>query len=129
MSWEVKSTGNMTLSILDDDFQVLKVDMLHAGTMKAGTNGDILARTENDLKVIAGFADNQYGCTEVKLPHPEEGISPLPWSLKYDEEKRRMVVMSGKRVIADRKFPPSTSFQRINAIIGIIEKGLSIINK
>lgn len=129
MSWEPKYTGHMTLSILDDGFQVLKVDMLGAGTMKFGTNGDILARTENDLKVIAEFSNNKYGCTEVKLPHPEEGISPLPWSLKYDEEKRRMAVMSGKRVIADRKFPPSTPFQRINAIIGIIKKGLSIINK
>ena len=41
--WRMEVTGDMTLSILDEDsLQILKVDMLSSGTMKAGTDGDRL---------------------------------------------------------------------------------------
>lgn len=125
MSWVAKATGDMTLSVLDEDeFQVVKVDMLGAGTMKAGTNGAILCRTMNDLTIIAGFSDGKYSFKADDLPYPDDGISPLPWSLHYDEEKRNISIKSGKRTIANKKYSKTVPNEKIEIIKQIFELGL-----
>ena len=98
MGWIAEPTGDMTLSILDEDgFQILKVDMLGAGTVKAGTNGDILVRTLNDLNVIARFSINDYDISDANLKYPGGGLSPLPWNVQYNSEIRSLSVKSGKK--------------------------------
>jgi hypothetical protein len=69
----------MTLSMLDDKgFKVLGIDMLSKGTMRAGTNGALLARALNDLTLLASFAsDVETKTTSVTIEGTE--ISPLPW--------------------------------------------------
>lgn len=129
MKWTAKPTGHMTLSIVDeDDFQVLKVDMLSAGTMKAGTEGDTLIRTLNDLQVIANFSQGNYDISDNNLKYPGGGISTLPWSVHYDSQKRRIAVKSVKNRIADRSFPKSISEETIAEIYACIANGIQIIN-
>lgn len=130
MSWIAKATGDMTLSILDDDgFQILKVDMLSAGTMKAGTDGDLLVRALNDLQVIAHFSENDFDISDENLMFPGcNGISQLPWTVIYDESKRKLVVKSGKRTIADRIFPRSMPEKHLLEIVDCITDGVSKIN-
>lgn len=42
-NWISKPTGNMTLSVLSQQgLQILKIDMLSANTLAAGTGGNIL---------------------------------------------------------------------------------------
>lgn len=81
-SWTSKPTGDMTLSVLDEKGrQILKVDMLKYGVMRAGTNGDLLARTLNDLALIAALPDalaTRQIDLDAILPHPDAGISPMP---------------------------------------------------
>lgn len=129
MSWVAKPTGDMTLSILDEEgFQILKVDMLSAGTMKAGTEGDILARTLNDLQIIAHFSEKDFDISDDNLMFPGGEISQLPWTVIYDQNKRKLVVKSGKKTICDRIFPKSISEKQIYDIIDIISNGVSTIN-
>lgn len=98
MKWIAKATGDMTLSILDqEDKQVLKVDRLRENTLKAGNNGDILCRIMNDLQVIANFQFEKYEIDDETLLYPDKGLSPFPWSLLYDEKKRRITVKSLKK--------------------------------
>lgn len=59
-SWSARPSGNMTLEVYDEtiiDKQILKIDMLKANTMKAGSNGDILCRSLNNLNIITLFPD------------------------------------------------------------------------
>ena len=110
MRWTAKITGDMTLSILDENgFKVLGVDMLRANTMRAGDGGDLLVRTLNDLTLLAQAADA--ACRECpKLRDPSAGLSPTPWSVLVQEPKRQVQVRdaSGRR-IADRGFSKSMS--------------------
>ncbi len=110
MAWTAKITGDMTLSILDENgFKVLGVDMLKANTMRAGDGGDLLVRTLNDLTLLAQAADA--GCRECpKLRDPSAGRSPTPWSVLVQEPKRQVQIRdaSGRR-IADRGFSKSVS--------------------
>ena len=110
MAWTAKITGDMTLSILDEHgVKVLGVDMLKAKTMRAGDGGDLLARTLNDLTLLAQAADAAGGeC--LKLRDPSAGLSPTPWSVVVQEPKRQVQVRDARgRGIADRGFPKSMS--------------------
>ena len=128
MNWEAKATGDMTLSFMDGDFQILKVDMLGAGTLKACTDGAILIRTLNDLHIIANFSQGNYDISDDSLEYPGGGISPLPWSISYDEKKRRLTMKSRNKKIADRTFPDNISNSLISEIVQCISNGLSVIN-
>ena len=56
MAWMAKITGDMTLSVLDAaGFKVLGVEMLRMNTMRADDGGQLLARTLNDLHLLAGI--------------------------------------------------------------------------
>ena len=129
MNWMAKVTGDMTLSIMDEnDFQVLKVDMLRARTMEAGTDGDLLIRTLNDLQVIANFSQGDYDISDDHLKYPGGGISALPWAVHYDSQKRRIAVKSINNKIADRSYPKSVSEGTITEIYTCISNGIQIIN-
>jgi len=106
--WTAKITGDMTLSILDENgFKVLGVDMLRMNTMQAGDGGALLARTLNDLMLLAQAADAA-NADELELWDASAGLSPTPWSIFVQDRKRQVQVRdaSGRR-IAERAFPKS----------------------
>jgi len=128
MKWTAKPTGDMTLSILDEDgFQVLKVDMLSQGTMQAGLEGRRLMMTMNDLTIIAGFSEGKDIIGLEELPYEDEGYSPKPWSVTYDE-RRRTIKVSSIRKICDRKYPTTTPIEKIQEIYSIIRDGIERFN-
>lgn len=124
--WTAKATGDMTLSLLDEDgTQILAIDMLSYNTMKAGTEGSLLTRALNDLNIIANFAKQDYDLDDDNLMFPGDGYSPLPWSLTYDEAKRKIVIRNGKnKKIAEKTYPKSVSDTRIIQYKNIIEDGI-----
>ncbi len=129
MMWNVKITGDMTLSIVDEDEkQILKVDMLGANIMKAGTDGELLCRTINDLTVIANMSREIYSIDADDLPYPDEGLSPFPWKVVYDEKKSSITVRSAKKVIANRQYPASFAIETILEIFECLTKGIDILN-
>ena len=110
MPWTAKITGDMTLSILDENgFKVLGVDMLRMNTMQAGDGGARLARTLNDLTLLAQAADAAY-LDEVAIWDDSAGLSPTPWSVVVQDRKRQVQVRdaSGRR-IAERSYPKSVT--------------------
>ena len=110
MRWIAKITGDMTLSLLDENgLKVLGVDMLKMKTMEAGDDGALLARTLNDLKLLAQAADAE-DADQLELWDASAGLSPTPWSVLVQEPKRQVQVRdaSGRR-IADRGFSKSMS--------------------
>ena len=118
------------MSIVDEtNTQNLKVDMLGAGTMKAGSDGEILCRTINDLTVISNMSQGFYSSDVEGLPYPDEGTSPFPWKVVYDEKKSTITVRSAKKVIASKKYPPSFSKALIENIYKHLKKGIEHINK
>lgn len=90
--WASGQQGTLPLSVLDElGRQILKVGMLHYGTVKAGTNGDILARTMTDLVPIAASPDMaDIPGSEIGLAPDRLGtdLSPLPWSFDYGVSRR-----------------------------------------
>lgn len=129
MPWEAKITGDMTLSILDEHgVKVLGVDMLKANTMRAGDGGDLLARTLNDLSLIAQAADAAGG-EGLQLRDPSAGLSPTPWSVVAQEPKRQVQVrdLSGRR-IADRDFPKSMSAAAFEELVRRIAGAVDQVN-
>jgi hypothetical protein len=124
----VKPTGNMTLSILDEnDKQVLKIDMLRAKTMKAGFGGNRLAQALNDLALITETVNAEH--MDVDLPHPDIGISPRPWVVESDEKKRTLCVKDADgRVIADRRFPSGYDAQRVELLLTAFDTAIRMIN-
>lgn len=58
-SWVARPSGNMTLEVFDEETkkQIVKIDMLKANTMKAGSDGDILCKALNDLSIITLFPE------------------------------------------------------------------------
>ncbi len=125
MPWTAKITGDMTLSILDENgFKVLGVDMLQMNTLRAGDGGELLARTLNDLALLAQAAD----VTDAHSPElwdASAGLSPTPWCVDVWEKSRRIWVRDARgRTIAERAFPQSTTdaerariVQRIGAAV------------
>lgn len=130
MNWKADYTGDMTLSIIDENgFQVLKVDMLKNNTMKAGTDGSLLVRTMNDLTVIANFSRHDFDFSAEHRAYEDEPISPLPWKLEYVESKRRIVIKNGEgRRIADREFPASTDPIYIQECLQVLQTGIDALN-
>lgn len=107
--WIAKATGDMTLSILDENnTQIIKVDMLKANTMKAGTNGALLTQTLNSLFVISQFPEGRIiDVVLSELPYPDDNILPLPWSYTYQPEKRVLRVKHAKGILCEREYPHS----------------------
>ena len=128
--WTAKATGDMTLSLLDEDgTQILAIDMLSYNTMKAGTEGALLTRALNDLNIIANFAQQDYDIDDDNLMFPGDGYSQLPWSLSYDEQKRRILIRNGNnKKLAEKAYPKSVPDAKIMAYRKTIEEGLAIIN-
>lgn len=130
MRWTAKSTGDMTLSVVDEaGFKIIGIDMLSYGTMKAGTNGNLLSKAMNDLMVIASFADESLIDRE-DFFDSEIGISELPWSMVYNEENKKLVIYdAGRKRIAERKYPAKLPASDLNDIVSKIEKGIESINR
>jgi hypothetical protein len=100
-NWQAAITGDMTLSILDDKGKkVLGVDMLHAKTMLAGTDGERLERTMNDLQAIADIVSK-------RIPDLSEPLSPRPWNVS---QSGKMVRVKDRevRTIAEHKIPEAS---------------------
>lgn len=131
-NWKSKATGDMTLSVLDEHGrQILKIDMLRYGTMKAENGGDRLARSLNDLALIAAMPDichTGWVALDATLPHPEAGLSPFPWSVDYDDASRSLEVRdaAGKK-IAGRRFPDRIPRQDVEVIVTILRRGVTIV--
>lgn len=125
-SWIAKPTSDMTLSVLTSSGeQILKVDMLLMGIMKAGTNRDILALTMNNLCMIAKFPElvsNQN--PKLELLHPEAGISTLPWAVLYDADKLHVIIQDAKnKKVADKKFSAKTDIEFIENVVSLLKEG------
>jgi hypothetical protein len=129
MTWTAKITGDMTLSVLDDrGFKVLGVDMLRMNTMQAGDGGEILARTLNDLGLLAqaASAKNPSCCT---LPDPSAGLSPRPWEIEFQESKRRVRVRDANhRTVGERTFPKSTPPETLTSIVRTMTRAVQRVN-
>jgi len=128
-AWQVKFTGHMTISILDrtTQQQILKVDMLKHGTMNAGDDGLLLARTVNDLNLIASLPSVLQGEPFPPMKHPDAGTSQGPWSLSFDDQHRVLEVRQNRRRVAQRKFP--LGLQALYAASrDILLRGLPILN-
>lgn len=126
--WYAKPTGDMTLSVIDENgFQIVKVDMLAQNTMAAGLEGDKLAQTLNDLSVIASFA-NDCNLIDIELPYEDISVSDVPWTASYDETKRKLVIKSKNGKIADRVFPKSLTQKQIKNIVDVIFNGIDRVN-
>lgn len=121
--WRAEITGNMTLSILDEDgLQILKVDMKSSETMKAETGGERLVCAINDLSVLAFSANGIFNGINC-LPYPEATISPTPWSMEADTNKRRIIIRDAtRRKIADRTFPCSVGSEQFEEILTRLRK-------
>ena len=98
----------MTLSILDENgFKVLGVNMLRMNTMRAGDCGELLARTLNDLTLLAqaAFISDD---SSLDLHDPSAGLSPKPWRLDLQERTRLIQIRDAtNRIIGERTFPSS----------------------
>jgi len=129
MSWTAKITGDMTLSVLNEDgLKVLGIDMLSRKTMLAGTDGDLLARALNDLNLIAQAADH-VEVTHLVLADPSAKMSPTPWRLETKETTRRLLVRDAEgQIIGERRFPASMSRDALLNIFEGMKQVIDIIN-
>ncbi len=131
--WRSVATGDMTLCLVDaNGTRILRIDMLGCGTMRAGNGGDRLARAYNDLALLAycplllkqGQTHTQDLTT--LLPHPDAGISPLPWSLSHSERNAKLTDSLGKR-IAEIELG-KRRYDTLIASLGVVERALPILN-
>lgn len=123
--WRVLPTGDMTLCVLDAaGIRILRIDMLSHGTMRAGDDGERLARAYNNLSLVAALPNVlRTGVCELSaylplIPHPEAGVSPMPWMILSGSANARLVDAT-ERVIAriSWKGKPSRSlFHSLRAI-------------
>ncbi len=122
-------TGDMTLSILDESgFKVLGVDMLRMNTMRAGDGGELLARTLNDLKLLAQ-AVNPRNSKHLAIDDPSAQLSPLPWQFEFQESTRRVIVRDADgRMIADRKYPKGTDQETLVHIVQTMAQAVEKVN-
>lgn len=105
--------------------------MLRYGTMKAENGGERLARSLNDLALIAAMPDichTGWVDLDATLPHPEAGLSPFPWSVDYDDVSRSLEVRdaAGKK-IADRRFPDRIPRQDVEVIVTILRRSVTFV--
>lgn len=120
----------MTLSICDENgFKILGVDMLGSGTMRAGTDGVLLVRTMNDLRLLASFISDPRD-EDWRRGHDEEiGFSPGPWRSEVELGKLRLTIRDREgRKIAERKFPKSLGQARFLAIPDVVHAAVAAIN-
>jgi hypothetical protein len=83
------ATGNMTIAIRDAvGFKIIGVEMLKAGTMKAGAGGNRLVRTMNDLDLLAAGHNSLLDGAPIEPAQSDEGCSPLPWAFGSRTDKR-----------------------------------------
>ena len=126
MAWVVKITGDMTLAITEGKRIVVRVNMLGQKTMEAGNNGERLCRAINDLSAIADFFNE----TEIKLPHPECGLSPLPWHIKQAKNSFSVCDSLSKTIcfqtIASTNSIQVKYFDEIKTVIRNINKCIEI---
>lgn len=129
MTWTAKTTGNMTLSILDEDgFKVLGVDMLRTNTMRAGDGGELLARTLNDLGLLAQAADTADEELWV-VADPSAGLSPRPWQFDFRDGTRRVSIRDADgRLMGDRMFPKSTCRETLGKIVITMRQAVVRVN-
>lgn len=127
--WSAGPSGDMTLSVVSSTGeQVLRVDMLSQGTMKAGLSGDRLARALNDLSLVAALPELLRGGGVPELPHPGAAHSPLPW--RVVESGRRISVKDADgRRIASREFPRTMPAERVGEIVGCLQAGLERVSR
>jgi hypothetical protein len=108
--WLVRPTGDMTLSIVDTEsgVQMLKVDMLTHRTMHTGSNGERLARTWNDLSLIASLPESL-----------RPGLSPGPWTVHCRDNQLFIEVRTPEGRLATRRFPASsrTTYQTTKEVL------------
>lgn len=129
MAWTARPTGDMTLSILDENgFKVLGVDMLKMKTMEAGDDGARLARTLNDLKLLAQAADAK-NADPLALGDPSGGLSPTPWGIVVQDRRQQIQVRdaSGRR-IAERTFGKSINPDAFGDLVRRITEAVERIN-
>ena len=129
MPWTAKITGDMTLSILDEGgFKVLGVDMLRMKTMRAGDGGELLARTLNDLGLLAQAADAA-DAKKLVLEDASAGLSPLPWQFEFQASMRRVHVRDAHdRLLGERTFPKNTSQETLATVAQIMLQAVDRVN-
>jgi len=119
----------MTLSVVSSTGeQILKVDMLSQGTMKAGLSGDRLARAMNDLTLAAGLPQLLRGGGVPELPHPDAAHSPLPWQVVENGRRISVRDADGRR-IANREFPGTMPAERVDEIVACLQAGLERLSR
>lgn len=119
----------MTLSVLDENgFKVLGVDMLRTKTMQAGDGGSLLARTLNDLTVLAQAADAADG-GGLALRDASAGFSPKPWRIDAKTHSRRVQVRDANgRLLGERTFPQATPQGTFAGIVRAMTHAIHIVN-
>lgn len=125
MTWTARITGDMTLSLLDQDgLKVLGVDMLRMNTMRAGDDGELLARTVNDFRLLARAADHA-DTRPLALADRSAGLSPLPWRVEYQQQSRRLEVRDARnRIVGERAFPKGVSPETLTRIVQAIRQAV-----
>ena len=130
--WAVRITGNMTLCVVDSaGMRIAKVDMLRDKTMKAGTDGERLARRLNDLHIIAQIPKlSGASLGQIDVPFIDAEISRFPWQLEANEEKRTIKIMDfGMSTIAVNKFGKSVQIDLFEDIVNLLSRGIVLLNE
>jgi hypothetical protein len=130
--WAVRATGNMTLSVVAaTGEQIVRLDLLVSGAMRAGDNGWALARAWNNLALLASIpAWVDRDAPGAIVPHLEVGCSPLPWRVDYDAVRHRVIVRDADgRKVAERTFPPQMVGSREGEIVELLTRGVEVMNR
>lgn len=131
--WCAKATGDMTLSVLDNaQMRIIRIDMLRYRTMDAGDGGNRLTRAYNDLTVVAACPEllGTSGAAErvgLDLPHPDAGISPMPWTIVRTQKGAKLVSSAGK-YIADISWKTCPS-DILQASLDLLELSLPMLSQ
>ena len=108
--------------------QVLGVDMLRMKTMQAGDGGELLARTLNDLSLLAQAADAA-DAKELLLEDASAGLSPLPWQTEFQKRLRRVRVRDANdRLVGERTFPKGTGRETLANIARTTMEAVNKVN-
>lgn len=107
----------MTYSVVDENnFQVIKMDILSQGLMKAGQMGEDLIESINNLSLISNFPlihEDNFLEIEIKklIPLPDIGISKLPWNMLINNDERALVIRVGnQKKLAGKTYPFKNEF-------------------
>jgi hypothetical protein len=87
-----------------------------------------MVRTLNDLKLLAQAA-NGTATTALTVEDASAGLSPAPWTMDFDKERRRARIRDADgRLVAERTFPKSTGEDRIRRIVHTMGKAVETVN-